>query len=93
MKIFISPIVFSSDDFNPMRHLIIQTSKIDLNQLAKDVTTCNAKFHIPTEDEVLEDIGNKIKTEFISMMKKKEYKELDQKDYRMITYFLWENNK
>jgi hypothetical protein len=88
MKLYITPPIFSAQDYIPRKSIIIQTDAIDISILANDITTCHANFHIPTEDEILNEIGEKIKKSFISLMKEKQYKDINSKEYRMIQYLL-----
>ncbi len=88
MNIYITPTIFSSIDFTPKKAMIIQTNAIDISGLVNDISTCHANFHIPTEDEILDEIGENIKKEFISLMKEKKYKDIPSKEFRMIQYLL-----
>ncbi len=90
MNIYLTD-VWNVEDFNPRKQIFIKSSYYDIMSLIRDSVESHKEFYIPKEEEILEKIGEKIKQDFIDLMKKKEYKVLNNKEFRIINLGLTDN--
>lgn len=86
MKIYLSAEIFKAETFKKARIFLLQTDAIDILEIIENKQINETNFSVPTEDEIIEKIAENIKQEFILSLKKKEYKQLNNKEFRMIQY-------